>query len=163
MGRLANEASSTAASRGTNRSIAGHSGDRKAGRPAPGTTPSRVTSHSGHRGHPIRGHGRPSHLSHPSHPSRPIATFAGSGDMTTRQFSLSDKAGWQIEWTYRCPSSLPVGLLVVEDAASAAVSAALSESGAAGQGDTWLHPDGRSHRLVVISTCSWTMKVMQNP
>jgi hypothetical protein len=90
-----------------------------------------------------------------------VAAFSGHGDATTRQFLLSSAGRWQIQWSYRCPASLPVGLLVVEDAGPGAAGASINESGAAGHGETWLNPDGRSHRLVVISTCSWTMKVTQ--
>jgi hypothetical protein len=82
--------------------------------------------------------------------------------MVTRQFALSTKANWQIQWSYHCPAILPTGLLVVEDAVPGAAGTVVSASGTAGHGDTWLDPDGRSHRLVVISTCSWTMKVIQN-
>jgi hypothetical protein len=93
--------------------------------------------------------------------ARVIAAFAGSGSQTTRQFRVDDRARWQIQWAYNCPATIATGLLVVEDAYPGAVSASISQSGAAGRGDTWLNPDGRTQRLVVISTCSWTMKVMQ--
>jgi hypothetical protein len=92
-----------------------------------------------------------------------LAVFAGHGDATTRQFVISPAASWQIQWSYQCPASTPAGLMVVEDADPAADGASISESGAAGRGDTWLNPGGRYHHLVVISTCSWTMKVMQKP
>jgi hypothetical protein len=94
-------------------------------------------------------------------PARVIAAFAGSGSQTTRQFLVDDRARWQIQWAYSCPATISAGLLVVEDAYPGAVSASISQAGAAGRGDTWLNPDGRTQRLVVISTCSWTMKVMQ--
>jgi hypothetical protein len=93
---------------------------------------------------------------------RPIAAFDGSGDMVTSQFAVGADADWQIEWSYRCPAGLPAGMLVVENDAPSAVGTAISTSGTGGRGDTWLDPDGRSHRLVVISNCSWTMKVIQN-
>jgi hypothetical protein len=94
--------------------------------------------------------------------ARAIASFDGHGDMVTHRFAVSTKADWQIVWSYRCPARLSTGLLVVEDAVPGAVGAAISTSGTAGHGDTWLDPDGRSHRLVVISTCSWTMRVIQS-
>jgi hypothetical protein len=100
-----------------------------------------------------------------SRSARPIASFAGNGDIITRRFTVDANAAWQIAWSYRCPASVQVGLLVVEDAASGeagAPNAAISASGTSGHGDTWLDPDGTSHRLVVISTCSWTMKVIQS-
>jgi hypothetical protein len=95
--------------------------------------------------------------------SRRVAKFSGQGDLTTPAFTVSAKGDWQIAWSYRCPATLPVGVLVVADAAPGTVGATINESGSSGRGDTWLHADGRRHRLVVISTCSWTMKVTQNP
>jgi hypothetical protein len=140
----------------------GRDGDRQSGRPA--RQPSGAVRSVGYRsrvGQQVRtGSGG---RDRPSRPARRIASFAGYGDMVTHRFALSTNADWQIAWSYRCSASAPAGLLVVEDATPGAVGAAISASGTAGHGDTWLDPDGRSHRLVVISTCSWTMKVTQNP
>jgi hypothetical protein len=93
---------------------------------------------------------------------RVIESFAGYGDETTREFQINQAARWQIQWAYTCPPTMRTGLLVVEDAAPSAVGASISEAGTAGRGATWLRSSARSHRLVVISTCSWTMKVWQN-
>jgi hypothetical protein len=135
----------------------GRDGDHRSGQPS---VPLRSVGYRSRPGHPVHaGSGR---RDRPSGPSQPIASFAGYGDMVTHRFAVSANADWQIAWSYRCPASVPAGLLVVEDAAPGAVGAAISASGTAGHGDTWLDPDGRSHRLVVISTCSWTMKVIQN-
>jgi hypothetical protein len=139
----------------------GRNGDRKSGRPA--QQPSATVRSAGYRnrgGEPVRaGAGGRDRT---GLPARPIASFAGYGDMVTHRFAVSTNADWQIAWSYSCSASLSAGLLVVEDAASGAVRAAISASGTAGHGDTWLDPDGSSHRLVVISTCSWTMKVLQD-
>jgi hypothetical protein len=137
----------------------GRDGDRKPGGRA---QPPRSVAYSRPSGHQVRGGpGGPG----PSRSARTVASFDGNGDMITRRFAVRANADWQIAWSYRCPASVQVGLLVVEDAASGEVgapSAAISASGTSGHGDTWLDPDGVSHRLVVISTCSWTMKVMQS-
>jgi hypothetical protein len=113
------------------------------------------------RGRPAPGPSDPSHVRH-RRSSQLIATFAGRGDKTTPQFSLSGRTTWQIEWSYSCPPGLPLGLLVVEDATTGSASASISQAGTAGNGNTLLSPDGRTHRLVVISSCSWTMKVKQS-
>jgi len=91
---------------------------------------------------------------------RLIASFSGRGDQTTRSFVLGSASHWMIQWAYACPDSVGVGLLVVE-ASPTAVGANISQSGPAGHGDTWMMPGGRRHQLVVISTCAWTMRVMQ--
>jgi hypothetical protein len=141
----------------------GGDGDRKSGGPL---TAPRSVGYSRPAGHSVRaGAGKHDRRAGPSRSSRPIASFAGNGDMITSRFAVDASTDWQIAWSYRCPTSVQVGLLVVEDAASGEVgppSAAISASGTAGHGDTWLDPDGRSHRLVVISSCPWTMKVIQN-
>lgn len=91
-----------------------------------------------------------------------LAAFTGYGDETTREFRINQAARWQIQWAYTCPPSMRSGLLVVEDATPNAVGASITEAGTAGRGATWLRSSARTHRLVVISTCSWTMKVWQN-
>jgi hypothetical protein len=94
--------------------------------------------------------------------SRPIASFAGRGDQTTAEFRVHAGARWQIRWSYSCPQSIRAGLLVVENARAGAVGASITEAGLAGRGETWLNAGARRHRLIVISTCSWHMKVMQH-
>jgi hypothetical protein len=89
-------------------------------------------------------------------------SFAGRGDRTTAEFRVHAGTRWQIRWSYSCPHSTRTGLLVVENARAGAVGASITEAGLAGRGETWLNADGRRHRLIVISTCSWHMKVMQH-
>jgi hypothetical protein len=54
---------------------------------------------------------------------------------------------------------------MVEDASitgpSTRLGSSLDESGTGGNGITWLQPGSLSHYLVVTSTCSWTMRVVQ--
>lgn len=93
---------------------------------------------------------------------RVIGAFAGYGDRTSRSFRIDDARPWQLQWSYTCPVKLHVGLLVVKVANPGAVGATISQSGAGGRGATSISPDGPIHHLVVISSCSWTMKVTQN-
>ncbi len=141
---------------------AGHgaAGHKRVGRSASQPTADRSKQASA-RGAPTAGARDAGYSRHDSS-GQLIATFTGRGDKTTPQFSLSDKTSWQIVWSYSCPPDLPLGLLVVEDATPGTAEASISQSGTAGQGDTLLSPDGRTHHLVVISTCSWTMKVKQS-
>ena len=89
-----------------------------------------------------------------------VATFRGYGDQTTRPFVIATADRWQIQWAYNCAASV-AGVLVVEAAGPTTIAADISQSGPAGHGDTWLTPGGRRHQLMVISTCSWTLRVMQ--
>jgi hypothetical protein len=93
--------------------------------------------------------------------TRVIAAFGGYGDRTSRSFRVAKDAAWQLQWSYQCPATLPAGLLVVEVATPRAVGAAISQSGTGGHGATSISPDGQTHHLVVISSCSWKMKVTQ--
>jgi hypothetical protein len=93
--------------------------------------------------------------------TRLVAAFAGYGDRTSRSFRLDKNAAWQLQWSYTCPVRLRAGLLVVEVAGARAIGATISQSGAGGHGAQSISPDGQTHRLVVISSCSWTMKVTQ--
>jgi hypothetical protein len=90
-----------------------------------------------------------------------VAVFSGHGDQTTAPFRVDPADRWQMQWAYTCPAGAAVGLLVVDAASPTALAADISQSGPAGHGDTWLTPGGRKHQLVVISTCSWTIRVMQ--
>ena len=94
-------------------------------------------------------------------PAPEIAAFAGRGDETTSQFALKSRAAWQIWWSYSCPAGVPVGQLIVEDAAPGAVGASIDQTGDAGHGETSLVAGAGTHHLVVISNCSWQLKVMQ--
>jgi hypothetical protein len=89
-----------------------------------------------------------------------IGAFAGYGDRSTRSFRIDGARPWLLLWSYTCPAKR-AGLLVVEVANPGAVGAAVSQSGAGGRGVTLINPDGPSHHLVVISSCSWTVKVTQ--
>jgi hypothetical protein len=92
---------------------------------------------------------------------RVLAAFAGRGDATTAAFRTAAAGGWQIRWSYACPAAVPAGLFVVEDAGPGAIRASITQSGVAGHGITSLGAGAGAHRLIVISTCSWTMKVTQ--
>jgi hypothetical protein len=113
---------------------------------------------SGHTGERLAGHR--SRLPSPL-PAGEIAAFAGRGDETTSQFALKSRAPWQIWWSYSCPAGVPVGQLIVEDAAPGAVGASIDQAGDAGHGETSLTAGPGTHHLVVISNCSWQLKVMQ--
>jgi hypothetical protein len=93
--------------------------------------------------------------------TRLIIKIAGHGDRTTGQFRVETTSRWQILWSYSCPQSVKSGLLVVENARAGAIGASITENGLAGHGITWLGPGRQTHRLIVISTCSWKMRVMQ--
>jgi hypothetical protein len=100
-------------------------------------------------------------------PDRVIAEFAGRGNQVTRQFSVKTGARLELRWSYICPAGLPLDQLIVEDAGGtprghASLGESIDATATGGSGATWVVPSGDSHYLVVISTCSWHMKVVQS-
>lgn len=92
---------------------------------------------------------------------RVVTAFSGRGNQTTRPFRLRPHLRWELRWTYNCPAAA-VGQLIVEAAGGTeAAGASIYQTGIGGTGSTWLNTGGPKHSLVVISTCSWTMKAVQ--
>ncbi len=97
---------------------------------------------------------------------REVATFTGRGDKVTGRFRIRADARWQLRWSFRCPAGSRHGHLTVADAAigvrgAITLGAAITKLGAGGHGRTWRHASRGSHELVVLSSCTWTMKVVQ--
>jgi hypothetical protein len=87
-----------------------------------------------------------------------IATFTGRGNRTTGQFAIRPHQRWLLHWSYNCPGQ--PGQLIVADSAGAG-GASVDQTGLGGAGSTWLTSGQATHYLVVISTCTWTMKAVQ--
>jgi len=132
--------------------------------PAAATTSTRTDAgrHGARQPHPARHATPPASLRAADRgaAARVLAALSGHGDMSTHTFRTSAARGWQIRWTYSCAAS-SAGQFLVADAGSGGAGTSISQSGVAGQGITSLSPSGRTHQLIVISTCSWTMKVTQ--
>lgn len=97
------------------------------------------------------------------HSYQVLATFTGAGDDITSNFKVSANTPWGLLWSYTCPAATPIDQLIVTvTGGTSADQPSINESGISGAGDTWLDPDGASHYLVVISTCSWNLEVVQS-
>jgi|HubBroStandDraft_2_1064218.scaffolds.fasta_scaffold200279_1 hypothetical protein len=91
-----------------------------------------------------------------------VAAFSGRGNLTTGHFRVRPHARWELRWSYSCPAGITEGQLVVADAgASGHGGASIDQTGISGAGSIWLGPGKTTHYLVVISTCSWSMKAVQ--
>jgi hypothetical protein len=133
--------------------------------PLSATTPSRISSIEASAASPVAAlPGRTKPVRGTAHRPvvRQLAAFSGHGDQTTRTFRTAASTSWQIGWSYTCAAAVRAGLFVVEDAGRRAVGASITESGEAGRGVTSLRSGSRAHHLIVISNCSWTMKVTQH-
>lgn len=124
------------------------------------TTPSRANRHASRLTRPVASPS-PRTVSRARSTEHRVAAFSGHGDQTTGGFRTASRLGWQIRWSYACAAAVRTGLFVVENAGHRAVGASITQSGVAGHGVTSLRPNGSRHHLIVISNCSWTMKVTQ--
>lgn len=95
-----------------------------------------------------------------------VAVFSGRGDRTTGHFHVRARQAWQLQWTYRCPATVGAAqfTLLKADMATAnraTLSTSIEEYAASGHGSARLTPTSNEHYLVVISDCSWGIKVLQ--
>jgi hypothetical protein len=92
----------------------------------------------------------------------PTRVFRGTGDQTTTRFAVTPGHRWNLRWSYACPGRPPSGHLLIRDGAAGNAGASVSASGAAGGGSTWIYAQAAAHYLVVITNCSWTIRVTGN-
>jgi hypothetical protein len=96
---------------------------------------------------------------------RVVAAFSGDGNRTTKHFTVKAKLPWQVRWTYSCAARADAGHFMLLRADMAAnqstLSTSVDEYAARGHGSAWLKPAGHRHYLLVVSACSWHIKVIQ--
>jgi hypothetical protein len=94
-----------------------------------------------------------------------LAAFSGHGNRRTAHFNVKAKLQWQLRWTYTCARQADAGQFKVLRADWAAGhstrSTGVEEHAASGHGFAWFKPSTLKHYLVVISACSWHIKVEQ--
>jgi hypothetical protein len=94
-----------------------------------------------------------------------LAAFSGHGDRTTAHFHVNARLRWQLRWTYTCASRADAGQFTVLRAdmagGRATRSTGIEEYATSGHGSAWFRPSSQQHYLVVISACSWRIKVVQ--
>lgn len=89
-------------------------------------------------------------------------TFRGTGNQTTRLFTVAPRHRWDLRWSYACPGRRPAGHLLIREGDAGRVGVSVSASGAAGAGSTWTYSQAARHYLVVITNCAWTIRVTGN-
>jgi hypothetical protein len=99
-----------------------------------------------------------------------LANFSGSGNQTTRHFTVKARQRWQLRWAYRCaaqddagPANAEFKLLRADVAAAgeATLLTATDVFAASGHGSAWFTPGSHQHYLKVVSACSWHVQVVQ--
>ena len=88
--------------------------------------------------------------------------FRGTGSQTTSQFTVAPGHRWNLRWSYACPGRAPSGHLLIRDGEAGNAGASVSAAGGAGGGSTWIYAEAAAHDLVVITNCSWTIRVTGN-
>jgi hypothetical protein len=95
-----------------------------------------------------------------------ITALAGRGDQVTKPFIVRTGDELKLWWSYSCPAGLPVDQLMVQDAvgkpAGHARAASINATAADGSGAISVSANPGRHYLVVTSTCSWQMKLVQS-
>jgi hypothetical protein len=89
-------------------------------------------------------------------------TFRGTGNQTTRMFTVAPHHRWNLRWSYACPGRPPAGHLLIREGDAGSVGVSVSASGAAGAGSTWTYSQAAAHYLVVITNCAWMIRVTGN-
>jgi hypothetical protein len=95
-----------------------------------------------------------------------LAAFSGHGSRRTAQFHVKARLPWQLRLTYSCAQRASTGQFTVLRADTAAgrethSSTGIEEDATSGHGSAWFKPSSHQHYLVVISACSWHIKVVQ--
>lgn len=90
-----------------------------------------------------------------------LATFTGSGDETTRKFTIGGDGTWKLDWSYSCAAFGQSGNFIVSgDGGNDVNGVNVNELGNDGKGGTWAYSDAGSHYLSVNSECSWHVRVI---
>ena len=97
--------------------------------------------------------------------NRVLVTFSGNGNRTTRHFKVTAHHAWQLQWAYRCSSQAGAAQFELLQAdigpGRATVSPTTEDFAASGRGSALLKATSHQHYLMVISACSWSVKVVQ--
>jgi hypothetical protein len=94
---------------------------------------------------------------------RVLATFSGTGNQTTSDFTVAAHSRWELQWSYRCAARSPLGHLVIREGNAGGNGVSVDAAGATGHGSAWTYSDVSAHYLVVITNCGWTVQLIGRP
>ena len=94
-----------------------------------------------------------------------IATFSGSGDASTAQFTIHGNGNWVLTYSYDC-SAQPGGeglFIVDEDAMNNETpsAVAIDRLGSGGKGSWHVYGDAGRHYLEILTECTYAISVVQ--
>lgn len=95
----------------------------------------------------------------PSAAGETVATFSGSGILTTPKFTTT--GSWKLDYSFDCSSFGTSGnFAVYQYTGSTLTDVSVNQLGMGKSGSTYDYADGGTHYLEVNSECSWTLKVV---
>jgi len=110
----------------------------------------------GQRGHHAGSAGRAGR----SHRARTVlGTFSGRGNQTTGPFAVPAPGRWNLQWSYVCPARTPRGRLIIREGGGNGDGLSVVAAGPTGNGSTSSYSATARHYLVVITGCSWKVRV----
>jgi hypothetical protein len=108
------------------------------------------------RGH----HGGSAGRAESSHRARTVlGTFSGRGNRTTGPFTVPAPGRWNLQWSYVCPPRTPRGQLIIREGGGNGDGLSVTTAGPTGRGSTSSYSATARHYLVVITGCSWRVRV----
>jgi hypothetical protein len=93
-----------------------------------------------------------------SHRAPVLGAFSGRGNRTTGPFAVPAPGRWNLRWSYQCPPRTPRGQLIIREGGSGD-GLSVDATGPAGHGSTSSYSATARHYLVVITGCSWNVRV----
>jgi hypothetical protein len=94
--------------------------------------------------------------------ARTVATFTGSGQQNTAQFTVTST--WKLVYSFNCEAFGSAGnFQVYEDGGSDFNGVSVNDLAMSKSASTWAYNDGGAHYLQVNSECAWEMKVVDEP
>jgi hypothetical protein len=94
--------------------------------------------------------------------ARTVDTFKGSGDERTRRFWVTST--WKLSYQFSCKSFGDAGNFIVwEDGGSDFNGVEVNDLAMSKTASTWAYDDAGRHYLQIISECSWTLKIIDEP
>jgi hypothetical protein len=89
-----------------------------------------------------------------------VASYQGNGSPRHERFRVRGIGNWGISWRFSCPKPRTGSFGVSEADGEAADETELTAYGPNGHGLSWRSHDPGDHSLVIISSCSWVVRVV---
>lgn len=94
-------------------------------------------------------------------PGAILTSLHGTGTQSSRAFHVPSPGTWGLAWSYYgCPDNDPGVFTVGETRTTADHSLRITGSAGSDHGTTWFRDDPGWHSVVIVSRCSWRLKIV---